>query len=177
MAKNQSKEASYKRRAWDMARRGFSIKDIAYRLSITDDSFITTAKVKKWIDEGLAEINQLNNRDAIEWRQLELSRLDELYKTLREDLLQTLQDDFGLGTQPKTEIDDPVVLAGYKLKAIQIATNIVDKCAKISDSRAKLLGLYAPTQLETKNNLSLESQNYEALTDEQLKLKFAEIFS
>lgn len=176
MAKNLVKELEYKRRAWELARRGLSIKDIAIKLS-TFESVITTAKVKKWLDDGLAEINQLNNRDAFEWRQLELLRLDELYTTLREDLLQTLQDDFGLGTLCKTEIDDPVVLAGYKLKAIQVATNIVDKCVKISDSRAKLLGLYAPNQIETNSNLSVENINYEALTDEQLKLKFAEFFS
>lgn len=176
MAKNPVKELEYKRRTWELARRGFSIKDIAYKLS-TVDNLISTAKVKKWIDEGLSEVNQLTQRDASEWRDLELSRLDELYTTLRENLLQTIQDDFGLGSRANLELEDPILFAGYKLKAIQIATNIVDKCAKVSDSRAKLLGLYAPTRVETTGNLSVENTNYEALTDEQLRLKFAEMFS
>lgn len=175
MAKNPIKESDYKRRAWELARRGFSIKDIAYKLS-TVDNLISTAKVKKWIDEGLSEANQLNQRDASEWRDLELFRLDELYTTLRESLLQTIQDDFGLGTRASIDLEDPILFVGYKLKAAQIAVNIVDKCAKISDSRAKLLGLYAPTKLETSGNLSIDGTNYEALTDEQLRLKFAEMF-
>jgi arsenate reductase-like glutaredoxin family protein len=173
--KNVVKESEYKRRAWELCRRGFNTRDIAYKLS-TVDSPITTARVKAWLDEDLREINELNRRDATEWRELELSRLDELYTTLRESLLQTIQDDFGLGTRAAIDLEDPIVFVGYKLKAIQIATNIVDKCAKISDSRSKLLGLYAPVQTETSGNLSVDGTNYAALSDEQLKLKFAEIF-
>lgn len=180
MATKDPKKIDLQSRSWELLRSGYSVREVAKRLS-TVDKPITSQQVVKWRDEILNEIAESTRLDAEQYRAIELERLDKIGVAL-DVVMARITSDFGLDEGGRSLVtagdEDPIAMMAMELKAAQILATIAEKQIKISDGRAKLLGLNSPTKIEatTTVNGGAVEVDFKSMTDEQLSLFYAEQF-
>jgi transposase-like protein len=165
-----------KARAWELLRAGYSIREVAKKLT-TVSSPISTLQIIKWRDETLQEIAESSRLDAEQYRKLELERLDKVGINLNNAMTQLVENfiDKPISTSEDTE---PITAMSLQLKAMQILSIVADKQIKVSMERAKLLGLNSPVKTETVATIKDDGTkvDFKSMNDEQLMLFFADQF-
>jgi hypothetical protein len=163
-------------KAWDLRLKGWSIRRIAKTLGVSHPVIIDDLKI------AAAEVQADNRQSAEEFRSRELERLDAYQETLVDKILPPLLDSL----DPNTLLaildgegeDRPSPDAGTRAKNATAAVGVLRELRSISQERAKLLGLYAPVQVQQETKLSGEVAiaDLTKLSDSEIKEKFAELF-
>jgi len=176
VAKTNPRKIDLKARSWELLRSGWSVRDIAKKLG-TIDKPISTQQIIAWRDEILKEIAETTKLNAEQYRAIELERLDKSALYL-ENAIAQLVGEFGLDSDAQInfakEETDSLAIAAIKLKSAQILGNLIGQSIKISDARAKLLGLNSPSAIEVSMDSGVSPKELANLTTEQLLLFFAE---
>lgn len=128
--------------------RGLSYRSIAAQLSISE------GQARQDVKRALGDLAKEQRLETMSLRQLELSRLDDLYLGLAPNI--TLKFD------KEGKLIEPLNL------------DAVDRALKIIEQRAKLLGLYAPTKIDMGIELVIVQQAVDAL--KKAGLDPAEVF-
>jgi hypothetical protein len=152
-----------KERAWKLYLNGYNLRDIARKLT-TADKPVSTEMVSKGLSDLITAANVVTEALVAEQLSVELSRLDELYKITWETILGTLMEDFNFNGGGADE-DAEVKL--FRIKAAQVAATLIDKCLKVSDTKAKLLRLYDVKPAAVKSKYD-EDVDYSQLSIEEL---------